>query len=252
MPYHRITDPDRLHAVIGAILAIESDADLAGLLTHVVDQAVSLAGAQFGALGVISEDGRSLAEFVAIGMTDEQRESIGKLPVGRGILGQVIRSGEILRLDDLSSASASAGFPKGHPAMTSFLGVPVRLGDGEIYGNLYLCDRIDGLPFSDEDVDLVETLGVAAGLLIERARLRRIADEARFAEAQRINRLSPQERSILDKLAEGKTNRQIAGEMFLSEKTVKNYVSNLLAKLGFSRRTEAAVFAARLEQERHS
>jgi DNA-binding NarL/FixJ family response regulator len=61
---------------------------------------------------------------------------------------------------------------------------------------------------------------------------------------ERLATLSPQERRILDLLAEGKTNRQIAQEMFLAEKTVKNYVSNLLAKLGMSRRTEAAVYAA--------
>ena len=78
-----------------------------------------------------------------------------------------------------------------------------------------------------------------------RSRLRR-----RAAEEERVDRLSPQERRILDLIADGKTNRQIAQEMFLAEKTVKNYVSNLLAKLGFSRRTEAAVFVARLENER--
>ena len=64
-------------------------------------------------------------------------------------------------------------------------------------------------------------------------------------EDERIARLSPQERRILDLIAEGKTNRQIGAEMYLAEKTVKNYVSNLLAKMGFSRRTEAAVYAAR-------
>ena len=64
-------------------------------------------------------------------------------------------------------------------------------------------------------------------------------------EDERIAKLSPQERRILDLIAEGKTNRQIAVEMFLAEKTVKNYVSNLLQKMGFSRRTEAAVYAAR-------
>ncbi|HYA44955.1 MAG TPA: response regulator transcription factor [Acidimicrobiales bacterium] len=64
-------------------------------------------------------------------------------------------------------------------------------------------------------------------------------------EDERISRLSPQERRILDLIAEGKTNRQIGTEMFLAEKTVKNYVSNLLGKMGFSRRTEAAVYAAR-------
>jgi two-component system response regulator DevR len=67
------------------------------------------------------------------------------------------------------------------------------------------------------------------------------------AEDARLAALTGQERRILGLIADGLTNRQIAGEMFLAEKTVKNYVSNLLAKLGMERRTEAAVFAARLE-----
>jgi DNA-binding NarL/FixJ family response regulator len=69
-------------------------------------------------------------------------------------------------------------------------------------------------------------------------------------EDERLARLTDQERRILDLIAEGLTNRQIAERIFLAEKTVKNYVSNLLAKLGMERRTEAAVFAARL-QDRH-
>ena len=71
----------------------------------------------------------------------------------------------------------------------------------------------------------------------------------RASEEERIERLSPQERRILDLIADGKTNRQIADEMFLAEKTVKNYVSNLLAKMGFSRRTEAAVYATKLKRD---
>ncbi len=66
------------------------------------------------------------------------------------------------------------------------------------------------------------------------------------AEDERLSRLSEQERKILDLIAEGLTNRQIGERMFLAEKTVKNYVSHLLAKLGMERRTEAAVFATRL------
>jgi DNA-binding NarL/FixJ family response regulator len=73
--------------------------------------------------------------------------------------------------------------------------------------------------------------------------------KARAAEEERLARLSPQERKILDLIAEGLTNRQIGEQLFLAEKTVKNYVSNLLAKLGFSRRTEAAVFATKLTEE---
>ncbi len=64
----------------------------------------------------------------------------------------------------------------------------------------------------------------------------------------RLASLTQQERRILDLIAEGCTNRQIADAMFLAEKTVKNYVSNLLAKLGMERRTKAATFAARLEE----
>lgn len=76
-----------------------------------------------------------------------------------------------------------------------------------------------------------------------RERLRRGAEED-----ARLQGLTPQEHRILALLAEGRTNRQIAEEMYLAEKTVKNYVSNLLSKMGMSRRTEAAVYAARLEE----
>jgi DNA-binding NarL/FixJ family response regulator len=71
-------------------------------------------------------------------------------------------------------------------------------------------------------------------------------------EDERLARLTDQERKILDLIAEGLTNRQIAERIFLAEKTVKNYVSNLLAKLGMERRTEAAVFAARLQDRKRA
>jgi DNA-binding NarL/FixJ family response regulator len=83
---------------------------------------------------------------------------------------------------------------------------------------------------------------------VERARerLRR-----QIAEDIRLESLSPQEQRILELLSEGLSNREIAAEMFLAEKTVKNYVSNLLAKLGFQRRTEAALFAQRQHDRQH-
>ena len=80
----------------------------------------------------------------------------------------------------------------------------------------------------------------------------RVLDRLRHGseEDELVGQLTPQERRLLDLLAEGLTNRQIAERMFLAEKTVKNYVSNLLAKLGMGRRTEAAVYAARLAERR--
>jgi DNA-binding NarL/FixJ family response regulator len=79
-----------------------------------------------------------------------------------------------------------------------------------------------------------------------RERLRR-----QVAEDIRLESLSAQEGRILELLSEGLSNREIAAEMFLAEKTVKNYVSNLLAKLGFQRRTEAALFAQRQHDRAH-
>ena len=102
---------------------------------------------------------------------------------------------------------------------------------------------------STELVSSVRTVAAGGSLLdLELVRQVRGRLRQRAAEEERVERLSTQERRILDLIADGKTNRQIAEEMFLAEKTVKNYVSNLLAKLGFSRRTEAAVFATRLER----
>lgn len=122
--------------------------------------------------------------------------------------------------------------------------------------------------FADDDALFSAILAGASGYLLKQVRgpelvtaVRRVAagqsliDPALTAsvmerlrgkqEDERIGKLSPQERRILDLIAEGKTNRQIGSEMYLAEKTVKNYVSNLLAKMGFSRRTEAAVYATR-------
>jgi DNA-binding NarL/FixJ family response regulator len=89
---------------------------------------------------------------------------------------------------------------------------------------------------------------VAAGeSLLDPALTKKVMDRLRQPpkEDELISRLTPQERHILDLIAEGQTNRQIAEALFLAEKTVKNYVSNLLAKMGFARRTEAAVYAVR-------
>ena len=102
--------------------------------------------------------------------------------------------------------------------------------------------------------DLVNAVRrVAAGeSLLDPSLTRQVMDRLRGvqAEDERLARLTSQERNILELIAEGKTNRQIADELYLAEKTVKNYVSNLLSKLGMQRRTEAAIFATRLAERR--
>ncbi|MDA8284055.1 MAG: histidine kinase, partial [Actinomycetota bacterium] len=91
MPYHRVRDVDKLHALFDAVLVIESDLDLAHLLRRTVRAAVGLVGARYGALGVIAPDGRGLSELVYEGMDAAAAEMIGHLPEGRGILGLLVR-----------------------------------------------------------------------------------------------------------------------------------------------------------------
>jgi len=98
--------------------------------------------------------------------------------------------------------------------------------------------------------DLVDAVRrVAAGQsMLDPAVTQRVLERIRSGveQPQELKSLTDQERKILEHIAEGRTNREIAAEMFLAEKTVKNYVSSLLAKLGLERRTQAAVLAARL------
>ena len=245
MDYQDITEPSKLHAILDAVLTLEVNSELPELLERIVEQAAALVGARYGALGIMSPDGGHLVEFITVGITSDERRQIGNPPVGKGLLGQVILEADVIRADDLATHPDRSGFPKGHPPMNTFLGVPVRIAD-QIFGNLYLCDKSGSATFTEEDEALVDTLGRVAGLLIDKEQLR---IRARNAEEDRLARLSPQERRILALIAEGMTNRQIGETMFLAEKTVKNYVSNVLAKLGFSRRTEAAVFATRLSDQ---
>lgn len=170
MPYHRVRDVDKLHALLDAVLVIESDLDLTTLLGRIVRAAVHLAGARYGALGVLAPDGMFLSEFVYEGMDPDAVKVIGHLPQGEGILGLLIRKPEPIRLADLNVHPASAGFPPGHPPMTSFLGVPVRVR-GHVFGNLYLTDKLAAEEFSEEDEQLILALASAAGIAVENARL---------------------------------------------------------------------------------
>lgn len=182
MAFHKINDPERLHALIDAILLIETDADLDGLLSRIIETASRLVGAKYGALGVIARDGTTLSRFITYGIDPVDRAAIGPEPRGEGLLGEIIRLRTTLRIDDLAKHETSSGFPPNHPSMQRFLGVPVTTGDGHIFGNLYLTDPLDGEPFSEEDEQLTEALGRAAGLIIDQAMLRTNMRELTLSE----------------------------------------------------------------------
>ncbi|MFD8596773.1 GAF domain-containing protein [Kitasatospora sp. NPDC059646] len=160
---------DRVHSLLEAVLAIGRDLDLTQVLRHIVEAAVRLVDAEYGALGVIGED-RRLSQFVPVGVSEEQARRIGHLPAGHGILGELIRRPEPLRLSRIADHPASYGFPPNHPPMRSFLGVPIRIR-GRVFGNLYLTEKRGADEFDAEDEAVLETLAVAAGVAIENARL---------------------------------------------------------------------------------
>ncbi|MFF5787450.1 GAF domain-containing sensor histidine kinase [Streptomyces sp. NPDC012693] len=160
---------DRLNGLLEAVMSVGRDLNLPHVLRGIVEAAVSLVDAEYGALGVIGED-QKLSAFLPIGIDDRRRERIGALPSGHGILGELIRNPQPLRLSELSEHPSSYGFPAHHPPMHSFLGVPIRVRD-EVFGNLYLTEKRGATEFDAEDEAVVTTLAVAAGIAIENARL---------------------------------------------------------------------------------
>ncbi|MFE0697754.1 GAF domain-containing protein [Streptomyces sp. NPDC059173] len=160
---------DRLNGLLDAVMSVGRELALPQVLRHIVESAVSLVDAEYGALGVVGGD-QKLAEFLPTGIDGDVRRRIGGLPTGHGLLGELIRNPEPLRLSELSDHPASAGFPPHHPPMHSFLGVPIRVRD-EVFGNLYLTEKRGAADFDAEDEAVVSTLAVAAGIAIENARL---------------------------------------------------------------------------------
>ncbi|CAM5702615.1 putative Redox sensor histidine kinase response regulator DevS [Streptomyces afghaniensis 772] len=160
---------DRVHSLLEAVLSVGRELDLAQVLRRIVEAAVVLVDAEYGALGVIGDD-RMLSEFHTVGISDEQRARIGDLPSGHGILGELIRHPEPLRLAEISAHPSSYGFPSHHPPMHSFLGVPIRVRD-QVFGNLYLTEKRGAVEFDAEDESVLSTLAVAAGVAVENARL---------------------------------------------------------------------------------
>jgi signal transduction histidine kinase len=160
---------DRVHGLLEAVIAVGSDLQLEAVLRRIVEAAVTLVDARYGALGVVGEDGR-LADFIPVGVDEAAIARIDHWPEGRGLLGLLISDPRPLRLAEIASHPQSSGFPGGHPPMRTFLGVPVRIRD-EVYGNLYLTEKRDGAEFDEDDEVLVTALAAAAGVAIENARL---------------------------------------------------------------------------------
>ncbi|PRX45199.1 histidine kinase/DNA gyrase B/HSP90-like ATPase [Prauserella shujinwangii] len=161
---------DRLQGLLDAVLAVATGLELDSTLQRIVQAATELVDAQYGALGVLSDDGSGLAEFVYVGIDEETRARMGHLPEGRGLLGLLIDDPKPVRVADLTEHPASVGFPRNHPPMHSFLGVPVLVRD-KVFGNLYLTEKRDGAEFTPDDEVVLQALAAAAGVAVDNARL---------------------------------------------------------------------------------
>ncbi|MFF7240550.1 GAF domain-containing protein [Streptomyces collinus] len=169
---------DRVHSLLEAVLSVGRELDLEQALRSIVEAAALLVDARYAALGVIGSDGTRLSAFHTVGVSRERIAEIGPFPEGHGILGELIRCPEPLRLAKLSEHPASYGFPANHPPMSSFLGVPIRVRE-QVFGNLYLTEKRGGALFDEDDEAVLSTLAVAAGVAIDNARL---YEESRLRE----------------------------------------------------------------------
>ncbi|HLE58300.1 MAG TPA: GAF domain-containing sensor histidine kinase [Candidatus Limnocylindria bacterium] len=188
--------PTRSHAERAEANLAALDAALQGIaglhpietvLQLIVDRVRDLVDATYAALGMADAEGR-IVRFLTSGISRADRERIGALPRGHGLLGLLIRERASLRIGDIALDARRHGFPAHHPVMHSLLGVPILIG-GEVVGDLYLTDKRGAAEFSEEDQRLVERFALHAGIAIETARLNeRIHALAVVEERERIGR----------------------------------------------------------------
>jgi len=170
MPDHIRLGQEELERLLAAGRGLVSELDLESVLNRLLETARDLTGARYAALGILNERKQELERFLTLGIDEVTRRTIGPLPRGHGVLGELIRDPRPLRLGDVTEHPRSYGFPAGHPPMTSFLGVPVAVR-GEAYGNLYLTDKSGGEHFTEGDEQLLIVLSEWAAVAIDNARL---------------------------------------------------------------------------------
>lgn len=163
------TTQERIRTLLEAVVSIGEGLELDPLLLRITETAGSLVNARYGALGVIGPDGE-MSRFIPVGLRPDEISAIEHWPRGEGILGLLVKEPEPLRLSDVSAHPESVGFPRGHPVMRTFLGVPIRIRD-RVFGNLYMTDKRDGGQFTGDDELLLRALATAAGTAIENAQL---------------------------------------------------------------------------------
>lgn len=174
------TDSGALRRLLDVALALGAERRTEPAMQTVLSAARDLAGARYAAIGVPDGDG-GFALFLTSGVDAETWDRIGALPRTHGILGELLCRPETIRHDDITADPRFGYYPKHHPMMRSFLGVPIVAG-GEILAELYLAEKIGGGQFTDDDQHLVEMLAAHAALAVVNARLHEQARELSIVE----------------------------------------------------------------------
>jgi two-component system, NarL family, sensor histidine kinase DevS len=190
---------ERLIALHQASLTLVDDISIESLLERIASAACQQADARYAALGVLDEDGR-LKRFISVGMSDDEIRRIPHPPMGRGLLGALMNTDETLRLPDIQEDPRSVGFPKNHPPMRAFLGVPIRYGDVQL-GQIYLTEKLDAPEFTRDDEFIIQMLAAYAAVALHNARM---YDDLR--ERDRALTRRNQDLALLNNIAETLTS----------------------------------------------
>ena len=203
-----------LRTLIALGNSVLEESELELVFERVIDAARELTGARYAALGVLDADRERLDRFLTVGIDPDVREALGEPPSGHGVLGELIRHPQPLRLPDVGGHPRSYGFPIGHPPMQTFLGVPIVVG-GQAWGNLYLTEK-EGGEFTEDDEQVVVMLARYAAIAVDNARrLKHVS-----------GRRDELERTVAAMRATTEISRALAGETDLG------IVLELIAKRG--------------------
>lgn len=223
---------EQLAALHEAALALTEELDLGIVLQLVVDQARTLAGAKYGALGVLDEKGIFFDQFITSGITPEQRARMGPLPLGHGLLGVLIKDGESIHVPNIAIDQRGVGFPPNHPQMRSLLGMPIKFKN-EILGDLYLTDKMtpsgEVTDFSEQDQRLLEMFAGQAAIAIKNAQL--------YRQSQQLTLLQERERFGMD-LHDGVIQSIYAVGLMLEDAQYQTEVGVEQARTGIARAIE--------------
>ncbi len=160
---------ERLVALHRASLELVRDISLETLLERIATVALEQVNARYAALGVLDENGR-LRQFITVGISPEEIKRIPHPPLGRGLIGEMMNTQAPIRIPEISAHPRSSGFPKNHPEMHAFLGVPIRQGETQL-GQIYLTNKIGAPEFTEDDEAIIEMLAAYAAVAIQNARL---------------------------------------------------------------------------------